>query len=102
MPSLWKSAELTKHNQGIVQIGCATLHGAVSIRPDKCNLKPNADWIRGYLLITNHPGTVSLSVSLADGTAFSQAVPVSSAGDFPVYGNLYGSTGLQPGQGRRI
>lgn len=31
---------------------------------------------------------------MADGTAFSQTVPLSGNGDLPVYGNLYGSTGL--------
>jgi hypothetical protein len=48
----------------------------------------------GYMLITNHPGAVTLSVTLADGTSFSQAVPLSGAGDLPVYGNLYSSKGL--------
>jgi hypothetical protein len=48
----------------------------------------------GYLLITNHTGTVTLSGTLADGTSFSQAVPLSGPGDLPVYGNLYGGTGL--------
>ena len=48
----------------------------------------------GYFLITNHAGAVTLSGALADGTSFSQAVSVSGAGDLPVYGNLYGSTGL--------
>jgi subtilase family serine protease len=48
----------------------------------------------GYLLITNHTGAVTLSGALADGTLFSQAVPVSGAGDLPVYGNLYKGTGL--------
>ncbi len=48
----------------------------------------------GYLLITNHAGAVTLSGALADGTPFSQAVPLSGVGDLPVYGNLYGGTGL--------
>src|SRR6202034_4027756 len=48
----------------------------------------------GYMLITNHSGAVTLSVTLADGTAFSQAVPVSGAGDLPVYGNFYKRPGL--------
>ncbi|MGP8202035.1 MAG: hypothetical protein ACLQU4_21320 [Limisphaerales bacterium] len=48
----------------------------------------------GYILMTNHTGTFILSVTLADGTSFSQAVPVSGMGDLPVYGNLYSSTGL--------
>jgi hypothetical protein len=48
----------------------------------------------GYILITNHAGTVTLSVTLADGTSFSQVVPVSSTGELPVYGKLYSGTGL--------
>ena len=48
----------------------------------------------GYMLITNHEGTFTLRVTLADGTSFSQTVPLSGAGDLPVYGNLYGGTGL--------
>jgi hypothetical protein len=48
----------------------------------------------GYILITNHAGAVTLSGTLADGTSFSQAVPLSGDGDLPVYGNLYGGTGL--------
>jgi hypothetical protein len=48
----------------------------------------------GYILITNHAGAATLSVTSADGTSFSQNVPLSGAGDLPVYGNLYGSTGL--------
>ena len=48
----------------------------------------------GYMLMTNHKGDFTLSVTLADGTSFSQAVPVSGAGVLPVYGNLYGGTGL--------
>ena len=48
----------------------------------------------GYLLITNRAGMVTLSGALADGTSFSQTVPLSGAGDLPLYGNLYGGTGL--------
>jgi len=48
----------------------------------------------GYLLITNHAGAVTLSGALADGTAFSQTVPLSGNGDLPVYGNLSGGTEL--------
>ncbi len=48
----------------------------------------------GYLLITNHAGAVTLSGALADGTSFSQTVPLSGAGDVPIYGNLYSNTGL--------
>jgi hypothetical protein len=48
----------------------------------------------GYLLITNHAGAVTLSGALADGTPFSQHVPLSVNGNLPVYGNLYGGKGL--------
>jgi hypothetical protein len=48
----------------------------------------------GYMLITNHAGAVVLSGALADGTPFSQAVPISVTGDLPVYGDLYKSTGV--------
>ena len=48
----------------------------------------------GYMLITNHSGTVTLSVTVANGTAFSQSVPLSGKGDLPVYGDLYGGAGL--------
>jgi hypothetical protein len=48
----------------------------------------------GYLLITNHEGSFVLSGSLADGTSFSQSVPLSGKSDLPIYGNLYGKTGL--------
>jgi hypothetical protein len=48
----------------------------------------------GYMLITNDAGAVTLSVTLADGMSFSQNVPLSGKGDLPVYGNLYGNTGL--------
>ena len=48
----------------------------------------------GYLLITNHAGVVTLSGALADGTPFHQTVSLSGAGNLPVYGNLYGGSGL--------
>ncbi len=48
----------------------------------------------GYLLITNRAGMVTLSAALADGTSFSQTVPLSGAGSLPIYGSLYGGTGL--------
>jgi uncharacterized repeat protein (TIGR03803 family) len=48
----------------------------------------------GYILVTNHAGAVTLSVTLADGTPFTQNVPVSKAGDLPVYYSIYGNTGL--------
>jgi hypothetical protein len=48
----------------------------------------------GCMLMTNCGSTLALSVRLADGTSFSQAVPLSATGDLPVYGNLYGGRGL--------
>jgi hypothetical protein len=42
----------------------------------------------GYVLVTNHEGVVTLSGALADGTRYSQTVPVSQAGDVPVYASL--------------
>ena len=48
----------------------------------------------GYILITNNAGAVTLSGALADGTSFNEQVPVSGDGDLPVYGNLYGGSGL--------
>jgi uncharacterized repeat protein (TIGR03803 family) len=48
----------------------------------------------GCILITNHAGAVTLICALADGTSFSQQVPVAVSGDLPLYGNLYSSTGL--------
>jgi hypothetical protein len=60
-------------------------------------LPPTAPPGYGYLLITNHAGAVTLSGALADGTSFSQQVPLSGTGDLPVYGSLYGNTGLLTG-----
>jgi hypothetical protein len=48
----------------------------------------------GYMLITNHNGSVTLSGALADGTAFTQTPPLGLYGDVPVYANLYGKAGL--------
>lgn len=48
----------------------------------------------GFALITNHAGAVTLSVTLADGAAFTQNVPATKAGNIPVYHSLYGNTGL--------
>jgi hypothetical protein len=47
----------------------------------------------GYLLVTNHAGNVAISGALADGTAFSQNVPVSFSGDLPLYASLYNNSG---------
>jgi hypothetical protein len=48
----------------------------------------------GYMLITNHNGSVTLTGALADGTPFSQTPPLGIYGDLPVYANLYGKAGL--------
>jgi hypothetical protein len=48
----------------------------------------------GYMLVTNHNGSVTLSGALADGTAFNQTPPLGVYGDVPVYANLYGKAGL--------
>jgi hypothetical protein len=48
----------------------------------------------GYMLITNHNGSVILSGALADGTTFSEAPPLGVLGDIPVYANLYSNDGL--------
>ncbi len=46
----------------------------------------------GYAVVTNNAGLVTISGALADGTSFSQRVPVSKAGDLPVYASLYTNT----------
>jgi uncharacterized repeat protein (TIGR03803 family) len=51
----------------------------------------------GYALVTNHAGVVTLSGELADGTHYDQTVPVSQAGDLPVFASLY--TTARPGAG---
>jgi hypothetical protein len=56
----------------------------------------------GYALITNSAGngksvataTAKITGALADGTTFSQSVPVSRDGYVPVYASLYSSKGL--------
>jgi hypothetical protein len=48
----------------------------------------------GYILMTNHAGSFTLIGALADGTPFSQTLPLSGKGDLPVYGNLYSGHGL--------
>jgi len=49
----------------------------------------------GYMLITNHNGSVTLSGAVADGATFSQTVPLGVSSDVPVfYGKFYGNTGL--------
>ena len=48
----------------------------------------------GYLLVTNHNGTVTVTGGLADGATFSEIMSVVGDGDFPLYTSLYGNTGL--------
>jgi hypothetical protein len=65
------------------------------IPPDTNNGPPDSSpGGDGYALITNHAGTAKVTGALADGTAFSQSVPVSQDGYVPVYANLYGNKGL--------
>ena len=73
------------------------------IPPDTNNAPPaESPGGDGFAAITNYPGTprnpgaatTRISGSLADGTAFSQAVPVSQDGYVPIYANLYGGKGL--------
>jgi uncharacterized repeat protein (TIGR03803 family) len=45
----------------------------------------------GYALVTNHEGVVTLGGALADGTTYSQSVPVSRNGDLPIYARLSGT-----------
>jgi hypothetical protein len=52
----------------------------------------------GYALVTNTGRTVNLKGRLADGTSYGQTVPVSKAGDLPVYASLYtNSANTNPG-----
>jgi hypothetical protein len=48
----------------------------------------------GYALIAEHGGTATLGGHLADGTAFSQTVPMSPSNQVPIYVSLYGRTGF--------
>jgi hypothetical protein len=52
--------------------------------------------ITNYAGTTRNPGaaTARITGALADGTAFSQTVPVSRDGYIPIYANLYASKGL--------
>jgi uncharacterized repeat protein (TIGR03803 family) len=47
----------------------------------------------GYALITNRAGVLTISGALADGTAYSQTVPVAESGDAPIYAQPYGAGG---------
>jgi hypothetical protein len=49
----------------------------------------------GYMLITNHNGSVTLNGAVADGAAFGQTVPLGMSGGVPVFStNLYSHPGL--------
>jgi hypothetical protein len=48
----------------------------------------------GYALVTNKAGVVTLKGKLADGTSFTQTVPLSEAASVPVYVSLYANTGF--------
>ena len=65
------------------------------IPPDTNNSPPDSSpGGDGYALIANDAGTAKITGALADGTAFSQSVPVSQDGYVPIYANLYSSKGL--------
>jgi hypothetical protein len=51
----------------------------------------------GYMLLSNHLGAISLAGALADGSTFSQGVPLGKLGDVPIFANLYGNTGFLMG-----
>jgi hypothetical protein len=53
------------------------------------NVSPVSPNGEGYALVTNKSGIVTLSGALADGTAYSQIVPMSQNGDIPIYASLY-------------
>jgi hypothetical protein len=68
------------------------------IPPDTNNTSSPSGY--GYALITGSegtaktPATTKITGALADGTAFSQSVPVSLDGYVPIYANLYSGKGL--------
>jgi hypothetical protein len=72
------------------------------ILPDTNTAPAKSPGGAGYALITNYAGTTRnpgaatarITGALADGTAFSQTVPVSRDGYIPIYANLYASKGL--------
>jgi hypothetical protein len=64
------------------------------ILPDANSAPTNSPGGDGYALITNHLGKATITGALADGTAFSQSVPVSQDGYVPIYANLYAGKGL--------
>ena len=60
--------------------------------PPSTNVSAVAPPGDGYALVTNRAGMVTLSGALADGTRYNQSVPVSQAGEVPVYASLYQTT----------
>jgi Leucine-rich repeat (LRR) protein len=61
------------------------------IAPDTENDSPPGT---GCAIIANRGGSLTLAGALADGTPFSQSVPLGSDGRFPLYASLYNQTGL--------
>jgi hypothetical protein len=48
----------------------------------------------GYALISDKSGKATLSGTLADGTKFTESVPVSESSEIPIYASLYAKTGV--------
>ncbi|HZM02958.1 MAG TPA: choice-of-anchor tandem repeat GloVer-containing protein [Candidatus Saccharimonadales bacterium] len=51
----------------------------------------------GYALLTNVAGEVFVHGQVADGSAFTQKMPLAETGDFPIYASLYSATGFVAG-----
>lgn len=65
------------------------------IPPDTNNAPPTSSpGGDGYASITTSGNASKIAGALADGTAFSEAVPYSATGYLPLYANLYGGKGL--------
>lgn len=48
----------------------------------------------GFVLLTNHLGSLILKGALPDGSAFSQSVPIGKFGNVPLFASLYGNAGF--------
>jgi hypothetical protein len=82
-----------KTNPGSNYAGRYTL-----VLPPGANAPSNAPAGYGYATLTNSAaGHVALSGRLADGTAFSQSVPVATNGNIPLYASLYARKGSLQG-----
>jgi hypothetical protein len=67
----------------------------VVIASDDATGAPTGD---GYATISSQKGKATIAGTLADGTSFSQSVPISdTTGDIPVYASLYNGKGLIQG-----